>query len=188
MPRRPRDTAPGFHHAWVNATGGGDYHTDDGDRMMWVRLLLSVSERYGWRCIAFVEMTTHVHLIVEVADRSLPRGMQRLNAAYSRHFNDVHGRAGQFVRGRYGSRRIRSAGDLLSTYAYVVLNPVEGGIRRRPELWRWSSYATTLGLRADFPFVDASVVVAEAGGVAALREQVDEELRRRLSRRATSGL
>jgi hypothetical protein len=135
------------------------------------------------------ELTTHVHLILHVPDRSLPLGMQWLNSAYSRHFNDRHDRVGQFVKGRYGSRRIRSASDLLATYVYVVLNPVEAGLCPRPEDWRWSSYATTLGITADFPFADASVVIAEAGGTAdALRKLVDAELRANLSETATAGL
>ena len=33
-----------------------------------------------------------------------------------------------------------------------------------PEDWRWSSYATALGLTADFAFVDATLVLAELGG------------------------
>jgi hypothetical protein len=43
----------------------------------------------------------------------------------------------------------------------------------RAEDWRWSSYATTLGLTNDFPFVDAGVVLSEVGGsVDAIRELV----------------
>ena len=34
----------------------------------------------------------------------------------------------------------------------------------RAEDWRWSSYATTLGLTNDFGFADAHLVLAELGG------------------------
>lgn len=189
MPRRPRDLAPGLHHIWVNATGGADYYLDDVDRMVWIRLLVKACDRYGWTCIAFVQMTTHVHLILEIPDWSMAAGMQWLNSEYSRHFNERHGRVGQFVRGRYGSRRITSGRDLVGTYVYVVLNPVEAAMVPRPEDWRWSSYATAIGLSQDFPFVDASLVIAEAGGSPAqLRELVDAEQQARLSRTAMSGL
>lgn len=189
MPRPPRDSSPGFHHVWVNATGEELYYRDDVDRVTWIRLLVKMCERRGWRCLAFCQMTTHVHLLVYVPDSSLPLGMQWLNAEYSRHLNDRHGRVGQFVRGRYGSRRIATSKDLVGVYVYIVLNPVEAGMCPRPEDWRWSSYATTIGLCADFPFVDASIVVAEAGGTAAdLRSCVEIELAARLSGTATSRL
>jgi putative transposase len=189
MPRRLRDSAPGIQHVWVNATGGEDYYRDDVDRVTWLRLLVKTCDRHAWRCVAVVQMTTHVHLILEVPDHSLAHGMQWLNSEYSRHFNDRHGRRGQFVRGRYGSRRISSGRDLVTTYAYVVLNPVNAGLRPRAEDWRWSSYATALGLSTDFPFVDASRVAGEAGGTPDdLRGVVEAKSMERLSGRDTSGL
>ena len=117
-----------------------------------------------WTVLAFCQMTTHVHAIVDVPDTSLPRGMQYLNREYSRRFNARHDRFGHFVRKRFGSRRITSGRDLAGVYAYVVLNPVSEGMCPRAEDWRWSSYATTLGLTNDFGFADAHLVLAELGG------------------------
>lgn len=164
MPSAPRDSAPGLHHIWVNATGNWAYFIDDADRSRWIRLFVQVADAHAWRVPAFCQMTTHVHAIVDVPDTSLPLGMRYLNREYSKRFNARHDRAGQFVRRRFGSRRITSARDLLGVYAYVVLNPVREGVCPRAEDWRWSSYATTLGLTADYSFVDAKIVLAELGG------------------------
>jgi REP element-mobilizing transposase RayT len=159
---------------WVNATGNWPYFRDDVDRIAWIGLCVKVIDRYGWRCIAFCQMTTHVHAIVEVPDRSLSAGMHYLNLEYSKGFNARHERFGQFVRKRYGSRRVEDGRDLIGVYAYVVLNPVREGMCPRAEDWRWSSYATTIGISNDFPFVDASLVLAELdGSVEALRRVVD---------------
>ena len=180
MPRRPRDASPGFHHVWVNATGDWDYFLDEVDRIDWVRRLVSVLERMAWKCAAFCLMATHVHLLLSVPDESLPIGMRDLNREYSCDFNLRHGRKGTFLRKRFGSRRIEDGADLLGAYSYVVLNPVAEGLCIRPEDWRWSSYRTTLGLASDFPFVDAGVVIAEAGGTpAALRRVVEAAARAR---------
>ena len=157
--------------------------------MTWVRHVVKTSRRHGWTCVAFCEMTTHVHLMVNVPDDSLALGMKRLNMGYSRDFNDRHDRVGQFIRRRYGSRLIEDARDLLGTYAYIVANPVVAGLCFDPADWRWSSYATTLGTRNDFPFVDASIVVAEAGGtVERLRQFVGRRTAERLAPRAMSGV
>ena len=53
MPRRPRDIAPGYHHVWVNATGGSEYFTDGIDRIAWIRSFLRVLNRMGWTCPGF---------------------------------------------------------------------------------------------------------------------------------------
>jgi putative transposase len=164
VPSPPRDVAPGLRHIWVNATGSEHYFVDLDDRIVWLRLLQKTLGRYDWTCLAFCQMGTHVHLVVDVPDRSLALGMKELNMAYSRDFNARHGREGQFVRRRYGSRRINDGRDLVGAYAYVVANPVVAGLCGRPEDWRWSSYASTLGISHDFTFVNASLAVAEAGG------------------------
>jgi REP element-mobilizing transposase RayT len=189
MPRPPRDLAPGFHHVWVNATGDELYFRDPVDRIAWIRRLVRTLDAYQWTCVAFCQLGTHVHLLLRVRDSSLALGMKHLNVEYSRDFNARHDRSGQFVRGRYGSRRIADGDDLLGTYAYVVLNAVAAGLVEHPEDWRWSSYATTLELTADFAFIDASAPIAEAGGsVDALRKAVSSRQRARLAGTAMSGV
>jgi putative transposase len=182
MPSPPRDLNPGIHHVWVNATGNWPYFVGDDDRMAWIRLLGHVLDRFGWGCLAFCQMTTHVHLLIDVPDDSLPFGMAYLNREYSKGFNERHLRVGQFVRKRYGNRRVEDAGDLLGTYAYVVLNPVREGMCRRAMDWPWSSHATAIGSTSAFPFVDVSLVLAELGGsVTALTSFVEAQSRRRVS-------
>jgi REP element-mobilizing transposase RayT len=148
----------------VNATDNWSYFIDDKDRRGWIQLLEQVATDHSWAVPAFCQMTTHVHAIIDVPNESLPHGMQYLNREYSKRFNTRHERAGHFVRRRFGSRRITNAPDLLGVYAYVVLNPVQEGMCQRAEDWRWSSYASTIGLTREFRFVDASLVIAELGG------------------------
>jgi putative transposase len=188
VPSAPRDFAPGLHHVWVNATGHGSYYLDDVDRLSWIRQLVRTLELHPWTCIGFCQMTTHVHVLLDVADWSLPLGMKRLNGEYGRDFNACHDRVGQLIRCRYGSRRIEVGSALVAAYAYVMLNPIEAGLCPRPEDWRWSSFATTIGLSRDFAFVDASLVLAELGGSReALRRFVAAQSEG-LARRATSGV
>ena len=182
MPRRPRDTSPGFHHVWVNATGNWPYFLDDVDRVNWIRRLVAMLDRTAWRCIAFCQMSTHVHLLLDIPNESLAVGMRDLNREFACDFNLRHGRQGAFQRKRFGSRRIEDSKDLLGAYSYVVLNPVAEGLCLLPEDWRWSSHRTSIGMSADFPFVDTRTVIAEAGGTPdALREVVEVVARARLN-------
>ncbi|HET7567014.1 MAG TPA: hypothetical protein VFJ91_03425 [Gaiellaceae bacterium] len=176
-----------MHHVWVNATGSWPYYLDDTDRMAWIGLAVETIRLFDWKAVAFCQMTTHVHAIFEIPDVRLPDGMRHLNLEYSRGFNRRHDRVGCFVRQRYGSRRIVDGRDLLDTYAYVVLNPVVEGMCPRAEDWRWSSYATTIGLSSDLPFVDASRVRGElSGSTEKLRQLVTAVGERRLAARAMS--
>jgi putative transposase len=159
MARPLRDTTPGLHHVIVGATGWEPYFADVNDRMLWLRRLVVTLDRHEWTCVMFCQMTTHVHLIVEVPDVSLPQGMHALNFAYSRAFNDRHDRRGYLVRSRYWSKPIRDEAQLQTTYRYGARNPVRAGACKRAEDWRWSSVSTSCGLTNHFPFVDASSVL-----------------------------
>jgi len=163
MPRPPRDSSPGFHHVGVSASGPAPYFRDEVDHLDWIRRFASLLDRWSWRCLAFCQMTTHWHALVEVADDSLSIGMHWLNSEYSKAFNDRHGRVGYLVRDRFWSRRKVDDEALLTAYRYVVGNPVRAGIVDRAADWPWSSFATTLGLSEAFPFVDASQVLAILG-------------------------
>jgi putative transposase len=163
VPRRPRDTAPGFHHVIVGAVDGEKYFRDDVDYLGWTRRLVRVLTRHDWACIIVMQLSTHAHAILETSDDSLSRGMQWLSAEYATDFNARHARRGTLVRSRFWSRRIRGERDLLCTYAYVAWNPVRAGVVDKPEDWPRSSYSTTLGEKTTFPFVDASAVLSLLG-------------------------
>ena len=83
-------------------------------------------------------MTTHLHVILDVPDESLPVGMHYLNSAYGKEFNERHGRIGNLVRARYWSKRITTDTQLLAAFRYAARNPVRASLCERAEDWRWS--------------------------------------------------
>ena len=164
MPRKPRDRSPGIHHVNAAATGDEPLFRDEIDRLTWVRTLVRVLRRFEWTCLIFCQLTNHWHLVVDVPDESLPRGMHMLNSDYGREFNDRHGRRGSLQRARYWSEAKPTPEAAVAAFRYVALNPVEAGLARRAEDWPWSSFATSCGGTNAFPFVDASRVIEELGG------------------------
>jgi REP-associated tyrosine transposase len=159
VPRSPRDLAPGIQHIGLSAAGPSNYFRDDVDCADWVRRFARTLSRWGWVCLGFCLMSTHWHALVEIHDDSLARGMHRLNTEYTKAFNDRHSRVGYLVRDRYWSRRKTTKHEILGAFAYMVDNPLKAGACKRREDWFWSSYATTVGLADNFPFVDASRVL-----------------------------
>jgi len=160
MAQRPRDNEAGIHHVIVQATGPSAYYVDHIDRLDWLRDFVRTLDRYDWKCLIVCQMTTHVHTLLDVPDRSLSEGMQRLNCAYGKGFNERHERRGNLVGKRFWSERCETSSDVLARFRYVALNPVRAGICERPEEWFWSSFATSCSLATTFPFVDATQIHA----------------------------
>ena len=163
MPK-PRDTLAGRFHVYTHCVWIADaYFRDDVDRMFFLRTLARVTARTHWRCLAYCLMTSHYHLIVDVEDGVLPKAMYSLNFVYARRFNSRYGLRGHVQFDRFGARRIESDDDLLTSFAYVAKNPVKAGLCNRPQDWRWSSYAGTIGIDALTTLVDPSPLFACLG-------------------------
>lgn len=179
MARPPRDLAAGTFHVYTHCVWAArGYFRDDLDRTIFLRELARAIARFGWTCIGFCLVGTHYHLLLEVGDGALARGMQSLNWRYARQFNARYGLRGHVQFDRYGSRRIQDDPDLVGAYRYVMQNPVEAFLVDSPESWQWSSYAGTLGLEEQHDFVDPSLVLAcfdapsRESAVAQLRDSV----------------
>ena len=84
-------------------------------------------------------MDTHYHLLLEVDDGALPRGMHLLNFRYAEQFNRRYSMKGHVMGARYDSVRIEDDEHLRNVFKYVVLNPVEAGLVQAPVDWPWSS-------------------------------------------------
>jgi putative transposase len=184
MARTRRDTEAGLFHVWSHSVRSTELFRDDLDRSRFVSELARATQRVGWRCIGFCLLTTHDHLILEVRQGELPVGMQELNFRYASGYNARHGLRGHVFAARYGCRRVEIDHDLPErelqvVFRYVMQNPLKAGLCRSPELWPWSSYASTVGLAESFTFVDASPLLGCFGGspraqMAALRAYVEE--------------
>lgn len=161
VPPKRRDLEAGIFHVWTHCVWAvPQLYRDDVDRLEFLRHLARQSDRPGWTCLQYVLMTSHFHLMVEVADGVLPRAMHAINLPYALHHNRRYGLRGHVQDWRYGSRRIDDDTDLISTFKYIANNPVEAGLCGSPGEWPWSSYAATIGL-AELPsFVDPARILA----------------------------
>ena len=160
MPRPPRDLAAGLFHVYVHSVWASDYlFADDEDRLTFLRELALATARTNWTCLGYCLMTTHYHLVLDVDDGELAKGMHGLSFRYASIFNSRHAMKGHVHGRRYGARRIVDEGDLLGVYKYVMWNPVEARLCETPQDWRYSSYAAAVGLAEPDSFVDPGFVL-----------------------------
>jgi putative transposase len=154
----------GVHHVFARGNDGCDIYVDDVDRRRYLSLLALVVKLRGWRCLAYCLMTNHVHIVVETPKPDLGLGMRRFHGDYARLFNLRHERRGHLFQGRFGSVLVGDDAQLWAVAAYVAVNPVEAGLCRAPEDWRWSSHPATIGVAEGPPWLHVDRLLWHFGG------------------------
>ncbi len=145
MPRKPRqEVEDAIHHVWARGNNREGVYFDDADRRLYLLLLERVVVKFGWRCMSYCLMDNHLHLLVRTPEPNLGKGMQRLHGVYAQSFNESHGRVGHVFQGRYGSGRVLDDRQFWTVVRYIARNPVEAGLCRTAEAWKWSSHRGVL--------------------------------------------
>ena len=127
----------GVFHVIQCATDHEVLFADAVDHREFDKLLELTVRRCRWRMHLACHMTTHVHLVVQTAER-LGRGMQFLMSQYVQEFNQRHGRRGTLVQSRYWCELIETEERYERCLNYVANNPVTANLCRRPEDWPWT--------------------------------------------------
>lgn len=174
MARPLRDKTAGIFHVTAHGVRDTALFRDDLDRVRFLTELAAITARAKWTCIQFCLMTTHYHLLLDVADDALPFGMHALNFRYACSFNSRHGTRGHVTERRYSADRITTDGHLLYAYRYIARNPAVARLCSRSQDWPWSSYAGTIGAAEANTFVDAGCILDLFANVPRLREFVEE--------------
>jgi REP element-mobilizing transposase RayT len=159
MARQARGDIPaGTYHVTMRSAGPTPMYLDDFDRTLFCILLARTIRRQVWVCRAFVLMTTHYHLLLDVDENKLQPGMQQLNGPYAQRFNARHKRSGHLRGAPYLAKPVLSDGHMLWALRYIARNPVEAGLCERAADWPWGSYRGCAELDGGFAFVDSSLL------------------------------
>lgn len=162
------------YHITARGNAKADIFLDDADRRIFLRILGSTIDRYGWLLHVFCLMGNHYHLLLETPSPNLSRGMRQVNGVYTQCFNRRHKHVGHVFQGRFGAILVERESYLLELARYLPLNPVRAGFVSAAAQWPWSSYRATAGLEASPPWLTVGAVVEHFGkdpGRAATRFQ-----------------
>lgn len=165
MGPRPRVLVPGFpHHVVQRGHDRNAVFVETSDYEFYLANLIKWKSHYDVGVYAYCLMTNHVHLIlVPYSDgNDISNLMHRLAMRQGLRANRLEQREGTLWSGRFKSSVIDTNRYLLSCLRYVELNPVHARIVRRPEDYRWSSYAQRLGLK-DENWLDPDPVTSALG-------------------------
>jgi len=146
MARARRVEIPGgYYHLGTRGNNKRRIFDDDADRAVFLMRLRRTARRHGWTVLAYCLMTNHYHLVLQLGEGGLSRGMCELNGGYATSYNVRHGRSNHLFGRRFWDELIEGDGHLYETCRYVVLNPLRVGLRDDPRDWRWSSYRACAG-------------------------------------------
>jgi REP element-mobilizing transposase RayT len=131
------------------------------------RTLAEAAGRFGWRVHAYVVMSTHFHLAVELTEPNLSVGMKWLQGTWIRRYNSLHRLVGRPIQGRYKAPLVEPGHALAQVCHYIHLNPVRAGIVPAGRImeYAWSSLPKLAG--RDRPaWLEPAVILGESGELA----------------------
>lgn len=151
MPRRARVVVPEVSlHVVQRGHDGADCFFCEDDYLAYLAYVREFAQRFACSLHAYCLMTNHVHLFLTPRT---PTACGQLMKFTSQHYvnriNTRLERSGTLWEGRFYSCVVPSERYALTCYRYIELNPVEAGMVRIPNDYRWSSYATNASCAND---------------------------------------
>ena len=177
MPRHPRVHAAGLlYHVMARGNNGQKIFLKQSDYEAFLEALMVVRKRYPFYLYAYVLMSNHFHLLLEVNDAPTARIMQSLLTGYVRRFNAIHRQRGHLFQGRYKAIICDRESYLLELVRYIHLNAVRAKLVKRPGDWPWSGHGEYLG-RDQGGLIDPGPVLAELHSAARHEKFVREGMK-----------
>jgi putative transposase len=140
MARIARVIAPGFpHHVTQRGNRRQETFFCDEDYQAYLDLMAEWCRKCRVDIWAWCLMPNHVHLIaVPQSEEGLARAIGEAHRRYTRRINFRQGWRGHLWQERFASFPMDET-HLLAAARYVELNPVQAGLAKSPEEYRWSS-------------------------------------------------
>ena len=149
-----------FYHILSRGNEGRGIVGDDTDRRKFLETLGQTAERFDLEIFAYVLMTNHYHLLLRTRQANLSNAMQWFGTAYTRRYNNRHGRTGHLFQGRFKSILVENEAYLMRLSFYIHRNPVRAGLVQRLADYPWSSYKTYAYGRAAPEWLSTGLILA----------------------------
>lgn len=141
MPRTARAAAGGVcYHVLNRGNNRRQVFFKDADYAAFLKAVAHACVEVPVAVFAYCLMPNHFHLAVRPErDGDLGRWMHWLQNTHVRRYHKHHGSSGHLWQGRFKAFPIEEDDHLLTVLRYIERNPVRAGLRKRAELWPWSS-------------------------------------------------
>lgn len=151
-----------FYHVMNRGNAYSDIFNGDQDNQSFFELLKEAVEQWKIRIHAFCLMSNHYHMLIETPRGNLSRAMRHINGVYTQRYNRRWKRDGHIFRGRYKAILVEDEAYLVELLRYIHLNPVEAGLVKKPEAYKWSSHSRYLG-KGDLEWLTTGLLLSYFG-------------------------
>jgi putative transposase len=162
----------GCYHVMNRGNRGQDIFATEEDYGFFVDRLVHFGGTFRVGIRSYCLMPNHFHIHLRTEEANLSRFMQSLLTSYAVVFNRRHELSGHLFQRRFKAVLVEDEVYGAELSRYIHLNPVRGvaqdnaGIkarRTRLRAFRWSSYASLIGLRACPSWLDRDSVLGGWG-------------------------
>ena len=137
-----------YPNAWYHVMNRGRsrtkiFHTPE-DHLAFIELLREASFLWKVKIAAYCLMSNHYHLLIQTPGANLSRCMRHINGLHTQYYNRTYKSDGPIFRGRYKSIVVEQDRYLLELVRYIHRNPIQAGLVKRLEDYRWTSHKAYL--------------------------------------------
>lgn len=149
MPRHRRlEIAGGIYHVIARGLERRAIFKDDQDREEFLRRLEEGLKKTGSKCLGWVLMPNHFHLLIRSGIRPLSDLMRKVLTGYAVYFNHRYRRSGYLYQNRYKSILCHEETYLLELVRYIHLNPLRAQLVKdigELNIYKWCGHSVIVG-------------------------------------------
>jgi len=146
MARPLRIEYPGaVYEITVRGNAGHAIFKNDQDRILFLKNLGKICERFEWVCYAYCLLDSEYQLLIETLTPNLSRGMREVNGVYTQAINRKYQQRGHIFEGRFQALLIEKEQYLSAIHRKLAILPVQHNLVKEPIDWLWSHYRGVMG-------------------------------------------
>lgn len=127
------------YHVFNRAPVGQNIVNNDAQREQFVELIAETTRMFGLTTHAWCLLDDEYHLLVTTQEANLGRAMRHLGGVFTQLMNREYGHEGALFKGRYRAILLEPKAYLAPVSRYIHQRPVEQGLIKKSESFRWSS-------------------------------------------------
>lgn len=127
------------YHVYNQAPTGQKIVHNDEQRQHFVDLIAETTRMFGLKTHAWCLLDDEYHLLVTTKEANLGRAMRHLGGVFTQLMNREYQHDGALFRGRYRAILIEPDAYLAPVSRYIHQRPLDYGLAKRAESYRWSS-------------------------------------------------
>jgi len=137
-----------YYHIYNRGNNRQDIFFEEKNYDYLVKLLEKNKEKYNLTIVAYCLMPNHYHLLIrQDGDSQISQFIRSTFQSYVQAINRAYDRSGRLFEKQGDGKEVDDEGYLMHVCRYIHLNPLEAGIVKRLEDWRYSNYPEFIGVR-----------------------------------------